>query len=118
MSFNVMYHLLNSNFTRTGETGRTYTVPTTDSSYAGAYSCLVTISSVTSEESELIVVTAAGKKLIGSMTYTHYTFANKLYANKQQIRSSKGWLRPAKLSNWSSYLIYLYSKTHIYLNLR
>ena len=51
--------VFNCNITvnRNGETGRTYVVPTTDSSYGGIYTCLVSISSGTSEESIGVVIT-------------------------------------------------------------
>ena len=60
-SFNVMI-VFNSDITvsRSGETGRTFVVPTKNSSYGGSYTCLVSISSVTSEESSGVEITAIG----------------------------------------------------------
>ena len=45
---------------RSGETGRTFAVPTKDSSYGGTYTCLVSISTVTSEESSGVEIIAIG----------------------------------------------------------
>ena len=45
---------------RSGETGRTYVIPTKNSSYGGSYTCLVSISSFTSEESNGIEITVIG----------------------------------------------------------
>ena len=42
---------------RSGETGRTYTVPNTDSSYAGNYTCIASIASDTSDESSEVEIT-------------------------------------------------------------
>ena len=39
---------------------KTYVVPTEDSSYGGTYTCLVTVSYVTSEESNGVKITATG----------------------------------------------------------
>ena len=60
-SFNVMT-VFNSDTTvnRSGETGRKFVVPTKSSSYGGNYTCLVSISSVTSEESSGVEITAIG----------------------------------------------------------
>ena len=60
-SFNVMI-AFNSDTTvnRSGETGRTFVVPTKNSSYGGTYTCLVSISSVTSEESSGVEIIAIG----------------------------------------------------------
>ena len=60
-SFNVMI-VFNSDITvnRSGETGRTFVAPTKNSSYGGSYTCLVSTSSVTSEESSIVEITAIG----------------------------------------------------------
>ena len=60
-SFNVMI-VFNSDITvnRSGETGTTFVVPTKNSSYGGIYTCLVNISSFTSEESSGVEITAIG----------------------------------------------------------
>ena len=60
-SFNVMI-VFSSDITvnRSGETGRTFVVPTKNSSYGGTYTCLVSISSVTSEESSGVEIIAIG----------------------------------------------------------
>ena len=51
-------HVFNSN---TGvEKKRTYEVLTNDSSYGGTYSCVVTASSISSEESSGVKITATG----------------------------------------------------------
>ena len=57
---NVFKHNLSITVNRSGETGRTYVVPSKNSSYGGSYTCLVTVSSVTSEESSGVKITAAG----------------------------------------------------------
>ena len=60
-SFNVLI-VFSSDITvnRSGETGGTFVVPTKNSSYGGTYTCLVSISSVTSEESSGVEIIAIG----------------------------------------------------------
>ena len=73
-SFNVMI-VFNSDITvnRSGETGITFVVPTNNSSYGGNYTCLVIISSVTSEESSGVEITAIGMKMLLYYSRKYYT---------------------------------------------
>ena len=62
-SFNVMIVFNSDNditVNRSGDIGRRFVVPTKNSSYGGTYTCLVSISSVTSEENSGVKITAIG----------------------------------------------------------
>ena len=72
-SFNVMI-VFSSDITvnRSGETGTTLVVPTKNSSYGGSYTCLVSISSVISEESSGVEITAIGINIILNHSGKYY----------------------------------------------
>ena len=61
---------------RYGETARTFVVQTTDSSHGGTYTFLVSISSLTSEESIGLEIIAIGIQII-----LYYTCINVYYDN-------------------------------------
>ena len=89
-SFNVMT-VFNSDITdnRSGETGRTFVVPTKNSSYGGNYTCLVSISSVTSEESSGVEITAIGMQIILNYTGKYYIiYHNSIYYTVRPLFSA------------------------------
>ena len=59
---------------RSGKTGKTFGVPTIDSSYGGTYTCLVTVSSATSEESSGVKMTATGIPILFYCTRKYYMY--------------------------------------------
>ena len=57
------YHLakdITVNCHRSGATSQTYTVPNTDNTAAGDYTCMVTVSTVASSDSSAYTLTATG----------------------------------------------------------
>ena len=76
------YHLVKDitiNCNRSGAASQTYTVPNYNNSAAGSYTCMVTVSTVSSSESSSYSLTATGI-LTFQMIYTIANASEILYA--------------------------------------